>query len=132
MNVRSPLYIMKRTILVVACVSLSLAVIISRSLAGPGTADAKGKEAVEKVLKAEKYTPTIAIEGPSNSVWLVACRVFGTKAIEQVIVNVHGKTVNVQMATYEPIPEGWKRNDVPSVLVVSLQRKIENEVSKEK
>ena len=82
---------MKRTILVVACVSLSLAVIISRSLAGPGTADAKGKEAVEKVLKAEKYTPTVAIEGPSNSVWLVACRVFGTKAIEQVIVNVTAK-----------------------------------------
>jgi hypothetical protein len=123
---------MKRTILVVACVSLSLAVFISRGLAGPGTADAKGKEAVEKVLKAEKYTPTVAIEGPNNSVWLVACRVFGAKAIEQVIVNVHGKTINVQMATYEPIAEGWKRNDVPSVLVADLQRKIENEIVKEK
>jgi hypothetical protein len=105
---------MKKSILVVACVSLSLAVIISRSWAGPETAAAKEKEAVDKVLKAEKFTPTVAIEGPSNSVWFVASRIFGAKA------------------TYEPIAEGWKRYNVPPGLVVNLQSKIENEVGKEK
>jgi hypothetical protein len=123
---------MKKALLVAACISLSLAVIISRSWAGPETAAAKEKEAVDKVLKAEKFTPTVAIEGPSNSVWFVASRIFGAKAIEQVIVNVHGKTVNVQMATYEPFAQGWKRNNVPPSLVVNLQSKIENEVGKEK
>jgi hypothetical protein len=123
---------MKKSILVAACISLSLAVIISRSWAGPGTAATKEKEAVDKVLQTEKFTPTVEIEGPSNSVWFVASRVFGAKGIEQVIVNVHGKTANVQMATYVHDGRGWHRNNGPSVVVTDLQRKIENEVGKEK
>ena len=123
---------MKKSILVAACISLSLAVIISRSWAGPGTAAAKDKEAVDKILETEKFTPTVEIEGPNNSVWFIAARVFGAKGIEQVIVNVHGKTANVQMATFVRDDRGWHRNNGPSAVVTDLQHKIENEVGKEK
>ena len=123
---------MKKSILVAACISLSLAVIISRSWAGPGTAAAKDKEAVDKILETEKFTPTVEIEGPNNSVLFIAARVFGAKGIEQVIVNVHGKTANVQVATYVHDDRGWHRNNGPAAVVTDLQHKIENEVGKEK
>jgi hypothetical protein len=121
---------MKKTILVFACVSLSLAVVISRSLAGPGTADAKGKAAVEKVLKVEGFTPTTAIEGPSNSVWFVAARVIGANLVEQVMVNVHGHAVIVQIASCQRAAQGWQRREAPGA-VTDLQRKIEKEVGAE-
>jgi hypothetical protein len=94
-------------------------------------AASKEKEAVNKVLKSENFTPTTVIEGPSNSVWLVSVRLLGPN-IEQVVVNLHGKAVKVRMATYRRTAQGWQESDLSSAGVADLQRTIENEVGKEK
>jgi hypothetical protein len=123
---------MKKPILLLACVSLSLAVITSQSLAGPGMAAAKEKETVDRVLKSENFTPTAAIEGPGSSVWFVAARSFSTNSIEQVMVNVQGQAVKVQMAVYRRTAQGWQGHELPSTAGTELQGKIQNEFAKEK
>ena len=123
---------MKKTILIVACVSLLFAVSISRSLAAPGTATLKEKEAVDKVLKGEGFTPTLVIAGPNNTASLVAVRCFDTNTIYQVAVYVHAQTINVQVEHYRRGAQGWQVHPLPTSYATGLQRKIENEVAKEK
>jgi hypothetical protein len=123
---------MKKSILVIACVTLSLAVFVSRGLAGPGPAAEKEKAVVDKVLKAENFTPSVAIEGPTNFVWFVAVRSFGTNSIEQVLVRVHGQEAKVQRAMYRRTAQGWQPVQMPASLETELQSKIQNEFVREK
>ena len=123
---------MKKTILVVACLSLSLAFIVSSSLAQLARGSLKERGAVDKVLKSEGFTPTLAIEGPSNSVWFVAARCIDTNTVQQVAVHVSGQVVNIQMEHYRRAAEGWQAHPMPRSGVTGLQRRIEDEVAKEK
>ena len=123
---------MKKSILIFACVSLSLAVIISRSLAEPGPVNPKEKGAVDKVLKSEHFTPTRVIEGPGNSVWFVAARSLATNTIDLATVQVSGQVVTAQMEHYVRTAEGWHVRSLPTSGVTDLQRKIEDELSKVK
>jgi len=99
---------MKKTILVVACVSLSLAFILSNGLAQLARGSLKERATVDKVLKSEGFTPALAIEGPSNSVWFIAARCIDTNTMQQVAVHMSGQVVNVQMEHYRRAAEGWQ------------------------
>jgi hypothetical protein len=121
---------MKKSMLIFACVSLSLAVIVSRGIAEPGPSRIKEKIAVDTVLKSEHFTPTRVIVGTSNSVWFVAARCLLTNTIDLVTVQVSGQAVSVQMEHYLHTAEGWHVHPMPRSGVTDLQRKIEDEVSK--
>lgn len=119
----------KKSLLLFTFASLSLVVIISRSLAGPGSSVAtKEKEAVDKVLAGHAFTPPVAIEGPNNSVWYVSARSFNTNSIEQVMVNVRGQTVTLQMSAFERAGQGWEVRPIPPAAKANLQRKVEDEI----